>query len=144
MLNTFMTIEMFRLNSQPRNIVFDPAQEVKVGRSITRTKIADNNAVFDCKVLSRNHAVIWYSCGKFFLRVCSFKYQKFTVLVNSLNKKKHFVHRTLVAVMVHSSIINALVQIQHHPSHTRYELTMLFNSVSMLWKTIKKKRTDAL
>lgn len=53
---------------QPRNIVFDPIQEVKVGRSITRTKIADNNAVFDCKVLSRNHAVIWYHEGKFFLR----------------------------------------------------------------------------
>ncbi|XP_037033960.1 sarcolemmal membrane-associated protein-like [Bradysia coprophila] len=53
---------------QPRNIVFDPAQEVKVGRSITRTKIADNNAVFDCKVLSRNHAVLWYKDGKFFLR----------------------------------------------------------------------------
>lgn len=58
--------------SQPRNIIFDTATEVKVGRSITRTKIADNNAVFDCKVLSRNHAVIWYRDGKFFLRVSSF------------------------------------------------------------------------
>lgn len=56
---------------QPRNIIFDTATEVKVGRSITRTKIADNNAVFDCKVLSRNHAVIWYRDGKFFLRVSS-------------------------------------------------------------------------
>lgn len=60
----------FFFYSQPRNIVFDPVQEIKVGRSITRTKIADNNAVFDCKVLSRNHAVIWYNEGKFFLRVC--------------------------------------------------------------------------
>lgn len=34
---------------------------IKVGRAVARSKAAPNNAIFDCKVLSRNHAVIWYS-----------------------------------------------------------------------------------
>jgi len=58
-----------RPNSHPftdRNLLLD--QEVKVGRSIARAKPGPNNAIFDCKVLSRNHAVLWYSQGKFYLQ----------------------------------------------------------------------------
>jgi hypothetical protein len=58
-----------RPNSHPfndRNLQLD--QEVKIGRSVARAKPTINNAIFDCKVLSRNHAVLWYSLGKFYLQ----------------------------------------------------------------------------
>lgn len=45
------------------------SQPVKVGRSVARAKATPHNAIFDCKVLSRHHAVIWYEDGKFFLQV---------------------------------------------------------------------------
>uniref|UniRef100_A0A8D8YRV3 Sarcolemmal membrane-associated protein n=2 Tax=Cacopsylla melanoneura TaxID=428564 RepID=A0A8D8YRV3_9HEMI len=41
---------------------------LKIGRSIARTKVAPSNGIFDCKVLSRNHALIWYYNGKFYLQ----------------------------------------------------------------------------
>ncbi|KOC69699.1 Sarcolemmal membrane-associated protein [Habropoda laboriosa] len=43
-------------------------QPVKIGRSVARARATPNNAIFDCKVLSRNHASMWYSGGKFFLQ----------------------------------------------------------------------------
>ncbi|XP_012148397.1 sarcolemma associated protein [Megachile rotundata] len=43
-------------------------QAVKIGRSVARARATSNNAIFDCKVLSRNHALLWYSGGKFFLQ----------------------------------------------------------------------------
>ncbi|XP_077276396.1 sarcolemma associated protein [Temnothorax americanus] len=47
-------------------------QPVKIGRSVARARAATNNAIFDCKVLSRNHALLWYSSGKFYLQdTCS-------------------------------------------------------------------------
>jgi len=58
-----------RPNSHPfndRTLVLD--QEVKVGRSVARAKPTITNAIFDCKVLSRNHATLWYSLGKFYLQ----------------------------------------------------------------------------
>lgn len=39
-------------------------EQVKVGRSVARARPAANNAIFDCKVLSRNHALLWYEDGK--------------------------------------------------------------------------------
>ncbi|XP_065673440.1 sarcolemmal membrane-associated protein isoform X3 [Hydra vulgaris] len=41
---------------------------VKIGRAVAKTKPSSNNAVFDCKVLSRNHAIMWYENGKFLLQ----------------------------------------------------------------------------
>ncbi|XP_065566129.1 sarcolemmal membrane-associated protein-like isoform X2 [Artemia franciscana] len=41
---------------------------VKIGRSVARARPAANNGIFDCKVLSRNHALIWYEDSKFFLQ----------------------------------------------------------------------------
>ncbi len=32
----------------------------KIGRSVAKVKPTADNLIFDCKVLSRNHAVIWY------------------------------------------------------------------------------------
>lgn len=43
-------------------------QPVKIGRSVARARAMLNNAIFDCKVLSRNHALLWYSAGKFYLQ----------------------------------------------------------------------------
>ncbi|XP_076181078.1 sarcolemma associated protein [Ptiloglossa arizonensis] len=43
-------------------------QPVKIGRSVARARATSNNAIFDCKVLSRNHALLWYSGGKFYLQ----------------------------------------------------------------------------
>uniref|UniRef100_A0A0X3PY78 FHA domain-containing protein n=1 Tax=Schistocephalus solidus TaxID=70667 RepID=A0A0X3PY78_SCHSO len=51
---------------EERNIVVNDV--VKVGRAVARAKAAPNNAIFDCKVLSRNHAIIWFSSDEFWLR----------------------------------------------------------------------------
>ncbi|EDS28400.1 tropomyosin [Culex quinquefasciatus] len=51
-----------------RTLFLEPHQEVKVGRSVARNRVSENNAIFDCKVLSRNHAVLWYNDGKFFIK----------------------------------------------------------------------------
>ncbi|KAG7197144.1 hypothetical protein KM043_007230 [Ampulex compressa] len=58
-----------RENSDPfqeRTLSLD--QPVKIGRSVARARATPSNAIFDCKVLSRNHAVLWYSAGKFYLQ----------------------------------------------------------------------------
>ncbi|XP_037086644.1 sarcolemmal membrane-associated protein-like [Pollicipes pollicipes] len=58
-----------RPNSHPfqeRNLALDNPE--KIGRSVARVRAAPNNAIFDCKVLSRNHALLWFESGKFFLR----------------------------------------------------------------------------
>ena len=36
----------------------------KIGRSVAKIKPEVNNAIFDCKVLSRNHALLWYENSK--------------------------------------------------------------------------------
>lgn len=58
-----------RPNSHPfqdRMLCLD--QPVKVGRSVARARPVQTNAIFDCKVLSRNHALLWYETGKFYLQ----------------------------------------------------------------------------
>ena len=35
-------------------------EPVKIGRSVAKARPASDNGIFDCKVLSRNHALIWY------------------------------------------------------------------------------------
>ncbi|CAG9863539.1 unnamed protein product [Phyllotreta striolata] len=51
---------------QDRTLVLD--QPAKVGRSVARLKPTPNNAIFDCKVLSRHHALLWYENGIFYLQ----------------------------------------------------------------------------
>lgn len=51
---------------QERTLNLD--QAVKIGRSVARARVTSTNAIFDCKVLSRNHALLWYSGGKFYLQ----------------------------------------------------------------------------
>uniref|UniRef100_A0A1A9WET8 FHA domain-containing protein n=1 Tax=Glossina brevipalpis TaxID=37001 RepID=A0A1A9WET8_9MUSC len=54
---------------QTRTISLTPNVECMVGRLIAKSKAAENNAIFDCKVLSRKHAVIWYTPdGKFWVK----------------------------------------------------------------------------
>jgi hypothetical protein len=36
----------------------------KIGRAVAKIRPEPNNAIFDCKVLSRNHALIWEENGK--------------------------------------------------------------------------------
>lgn len=58
-----------RPNSHPfndRTLTLD--NPVKVGRSVARARATQSNAIFDCKVLSRNHALLWYEAGKFYLQ----------------------------------------------------------------------------
>ena len=43
-------------------------EPVKIGRSVARARPASNNGIFDCKVLSRNHAMLWYENGTFYLQ----------------------------------------------------------------------------
>ncbi|KAK6619970.1 hypothetical protein RUM44_006370 [Polyplax serrata] len=60
-----------RRNSHPfqaRTLILNtPA---KIGRSVARARPSSYNGIFDCKVLSRNHAVIWYEydAGKFMIQ----------------------------------------------------------------------------
>jgi hypothetical protein len=35
---------------------------------VARARPSATNAIFDCKVLSRNHALLWYETGKFYLQ----------------------------------------------------------------------------
>lgn len=66
---TAKAVLLCRPNSHPfqeRTLILD--QPVKVGRSVARTRPAPNNGIFDCKVLSRNHALLWYENGKFYLQ----------------------------------------------------------------------------
>ena len=35
-------------------------EPVKIGRSVAKARPTVENGIFDCKVLSRNHALIWY------------------------------------------------------------------------------------
>lgn len=58
----------FFFSPQERTLILD--QSVKIGRSVARARPATNNAIFDCKVLSRNHALLWYENGK--VRPCLF------------------------------------------------------------------------
>ncbi|OQV19578.1 Sarcolemmal membrane-associated protein [Hypsibius exemplaris] len=44
------------------------AAPVKIGRAVAGCKPLADNGYFNCKVLSRNHAVLWYENGKFFLQ----------------------------------------------------------------------------
>lgn len=60
---------VFVFDFQTRNIQLEPRNEVKVGRSVPRSRVEESNAIFDCKVLSRNHAIIWFHDGKFFIKV---------------------------------------------------------------------------
>ncbi|XP_045146010.1 sarcolemmal membrane-associated protein isoform X8 [Echinops telfairi] len=60
-----------RPNSHPfqeRHVYLD--EPIKIGRSVARCRPAQNNATFDCKVLSRNHALVWFDhkSGKFYLQ----------------------------------------------------------------------------
>ncbi|XP_025602799.2 sarcolemmal membrane-associated protein isoform X2 [Athalia rosae] len=43
-------------------------QPVKIGRSVARARATPNNAIFDCKVLSRNHALLWFEAGVFYIQ----------------------------------------------------------------------------
>ena len=40
----------------------------KIGRSQGPLKPKSDNAIFECRVLSRNHAQIWYQDGSFYLK----------------------------------------------------------------------------
>ena len=51
---------------QERTLQLD--QSIKIGRSVARARPSATNAIFDCKVLSRNHALLWYETGKFYLQ----------------------------------------------------------------------------
>ena len=39
-------------------------EPLKVGRSVDKKRILPNNLIFECRVLSRNHALIWFENGK--------------------------------------------------------------------------------
>jgi pSer/pThr/pTyr-binding forkhead associated (FHA) protein len=43
-------------------------EPLKVGRSVDKKRISTNNLIFDCRVLSRNHAVIRFEDGKFYIK----------------------------------------------------------------------------
>ncbi|KAL0133311.1 hypothetical protein PUN28_000811 [Cardiocondyla obscurior] len=70
---TAKAVLICRDNSHPfleRTLTLE--QPVKIGRSVARARASTNNAIFDCKVLSRNHALLWYASGKFYLQdTCS-------------------------------------------------------------------------
>lgn len=56
------SLELF----EERRISLD--KPCKIGRSVAKIKPEPNNAIFDCKVLSRNHALLWHENSKFFIQ----------------------------------------------------------------------------
>lgn len=48
-------------------------EPLKVGRSVDKKRISPNNLIFECRVLSRNHALIWFENGKVKRYKASFK-----------------------------------------------------------------------
>ena len=60
-----MAVFTSRPNSHPFEERTVPLREaVKIGRSVAKSRPASSNCIFDCKVLSRNHAILWYEDGK--------------------------------------------------------------------------------
>uniref|UniRef100_A0A0K0ENL0 FHA domain-containing protein n=1 Tax=Strongyloides stercoralis TaxID=6248 RepID=A0A0K0ENL0_STRER len=54
-----------------RRKVFVPDSESKaitIGRSVGKSRPSSDNAVFDCKVLSRHHAIMWWEEGTFYIK----------------------------------------------------------------------------
>ena len=53
-----------------RRIVVPRSEEnaIKIGRAVGRVLAATNNAIFDCKVLSRNHALVWAEEDNFLIK----------------------------------------------------------------------------
>uniref|UniRef100_A0A5S6Q356 FHA domain-containing protein n=1 Tax=Trichuris muris TaxID=70415 RepID=A0A5S6Q356_TRIMR len=41
---------------------------IKIGRAVAKVQASADNFIFDCKVLSRTHAVLWYEDGSFFIK----------------------------------------------------------------------------
>lgn len=53
---------------EDRRIPVSSEEPVKIGRAVAKLRPCTDNAIFDCKVLSRNHAAIWFEDGKFYLK----------------------------------------------------------------------------
>jgi len=51
-----------------RTVVLAGNNRTKIGRSQGPLKPKSDNAIFECRVLSRNHAQIWYQDGGFYLK----------------------------------------------------------------------------
>lgn len=90
---------------QNRTIFLEPGKEVKIGRSVARARVNDNNGIFDCKVLSRNHAIVWYTAdGSFYVKV------NFSIIIiklmDALNRLMFLIFRIWEAVTEHLLTIN--------------------------------------
>jgi hypothetical protein len=74
-------IFIFRSNNgsehfEERRIMLD--KPCKIGRSVAKIRPEPNNAIFDCKVLSRNHALLWAENGKVII------FRLLTIILNVL------------------------------------------------------------
>ena len=58
---------------------------------MARIRVSENNAIFDCKVLSRNHAVLWYKDGRFFIKVSVWQCGSIIIDYNIANSRFSFV-----------------------------------------------------
>jgi len=72
-INGPYAIFLFRSNTslelfEERKINLD--KPCKIGRSVAKIKPEPHNAIFDCKVLSRNHALLWHENSKVNILVC--------------------------------------------------------------------------
>ena len=67
-----MSILVAHHNSHPFTnrecIVTNKDNKLKLGRAVAKLKQASDNFIFECKVLSRNHALIWREGDKFYLQ----------------------------------------------------------------------------
>ena len=81
-------------NSHPfleRRIILSEA--VKIGRSVAQARPSDTNGIFDCKVLSRNHALIWHDNGKvtFFVLLSSNLVHSYIFLILNIHLTEIFI-----------------------------------------------------
>jgi hypothetical protein len=119
---------------QERTLTLD--QPVKIGRSVARARPAPNNAIFDCKVLSRNHALLWYENGKVIvlMDLCS-------CCVSQMFPYSSICKTPKVAT-VHLLTINALVKAQRNLHLVKYAPEILFNLEWMSWRILGKVDTN--
>lgn len=138
---------------EDRRIPFLSEEPIKIGRAVAKLRPCPDNAIFDCKVLSRNHAAIWYEDGKVIQYVYNafkhgFKYPTkspfvlYTYLFQIINISFHncfsFIWKIRKAQMVLLWIINDYRKVLKKVLQKKYFPVILFSLASKLLKTQRK------
>lgn len=102
-----MAILTSRPNSHPfedrKVLLTEPS---KVGRSVAKSRPAPNNCIFDCKVLSRNHAIIWFENDKVWPKTLRYT----TAFLDHFTKRWLYLRNVILIVYIPLLWLLVLVQ----------------------------------